>query len=122
MALVHDDDLLCIDSTVCSSNCWLCSPSHSQLLESLSPDIVISHLRESAPKIWQVQFGAYVTLLYGSIDIDPDGECVHTKIILLLFTVTRVLQQRSPCLERQSLNYLKWQRCPVLTQPLHRNP
>jgi hypothetical protein len=37
--------------------------SHLQSLESLKPDIVMSRLRESGPKIWEVECGEYATVL-----------------------------------------------------------
>jgi hypothetical protein len=63
MALIHDDDLLCIDDAVCSCSFLLycLPPLHLQPLESLRPDTVMSYLRKSAPKILQVECGEYMT-------------------------------------------------------------
>ena len=36
-------------------------PSYLQSLESLRPDTVMSYLRKSAPKVWQVECGEYMT-------------------------------------------------------------
>ena len=61
MVLAHDDRLACVDGVVCLLFIEIILPSSSlkKLLDSLQPDVLIEHLRNSVPEIQQVQCGKF---------------------------------------------------------------
>jgi hypothetical protein len=69
------------------------SLTHLQSLESLRPDIMMSHLRKSMPKIWQIQYGELVTIviIFHRWQV-PHGH-VYKKVVHLVAMLMKVIQQ-----------------------------